>query len=183
MSLCKITSLIRPPFRSILSVNRNIRINSRQFHQKAKENKEISQTKTYVKALLNGAGVGVVVGVGWAVYTSYKAKSAHLVHERTEAKILDELPKVKVIRKIVNPKDNFNLDIVLFQFQTCPFCSKVRAFLDASGLSYSIVEVSFIYQQILLHCLHHLLSNLKRFCNFTKLNSALNFSHLFDLFC
>lgn len=108
--------------------------------RKAKD--EPSNTKFYAKALLNGVAIGTVVGVGYAVYDSYKAKDAHLVHERTEALLLDELPKVKVIRKIVNPKDKLNLDIVLFQYQTCPFCSKVRSFLDANGFSYSIVEVS-----------------------------------------
>ncbi|CAD7081705.1 unnamed protein product [Hermetia illucens] len=32
-------------------------------------------------------------------------------------------------------------------FQTCPFCCKVRAFLDYHGLSYSIVEVDAVLRQ------------------------------------
>ncbi|KAK3747835.1 hypothetical protein QZH41_015986, partial [Actinostola sp. cb2023] len=32
--------------------------------------------------------------------------------------------------------------ITLYQYQTCPFCCKVRAFLDYYGMEYSIVEVN-----------------------------------------
>ncbi|XP_066568775.1 prostaglandin E synthase 2 [Amia ocellicauda] len=34
------------------------------------------------------------------------------------------------------------LQLTLYQYKTCPFCSKVRAFLDYHGLPYSIVEVN-----------------------------------------
>lgn len=141
MSLYKLTSVARPQLRSLLPSNKGIlSSSSRHFVRKAKD--ETPNTRFYAKALLNGVGMGVVIGIGYAAYDSYKAKDAHLVHERTEAMVIDELPKVRVIRKIVNPKDKHNLDIVLFQYQTCPFCSKVRAFLDANGFTYSIVEVS-----------------------------------------
>lgn len=147
MSLYKFSAIARVQVRSLLLVpasnRRRILLNdSRRFFTKRSTNATDSKSRNYIKALLNGVGVGLLVGVGHAVYTSYKAKDAHLVHERSDALILDELPNVKVIRKVVSPKDKYNLDIVLFQFQTCPFCSKVRSFLDASGFSYSIVEVS-----------------------------------------
>lgn len=51
------------------------------------------------------------------------------------------------MRKIINPNDKTGLDIILFQFQTCPFCCKVRSFLDFSGLSYSVVEVDAVLRQ------------------------------------
>lgn len=51
------------------------------------------------------------------------------------------------MRKIINANDTTGLDLVLFQFQTCPFCCKVRAFLDYSGLSYSVVEVDAVLRQ------------------------------------
>lgn len=149
MSLYKFTAIARVQVRSLLLLppanRRRILLNdSRQFFTKRSNNATESNSRNYIKALVNGLGFGILVGVGHAVYTSYKSKDAHLVHERTDALILDELPNVKFIRKIVNPKDKYNLDIVLFQFQTCPFCSKVRSFLDASGFSYSIVEVSLL---------------------------------------
>ncbi|XP_053138405.1 cip1-interacting zinc finger protein isoform X5 [Hemicordylus capensis] len=38
------------------------------------------------------------------------------------------------------PEDS--LQLTLYQYKTCPFCSKVRAFLDYHGLLYEIVEVN-----------------------------------------
>ncbi|CAB0005553.1 unnamed protein product [Nesidiocoris tenuis] len=35
-----------------------------------------------------------------------------------------------------------SLEIYLFQYPTCPFCCKVRAFLDYNGLSYNVIEVN-----------------------------------------
>ncbi|XP_076747300.1 prostaglandin E synthase 2 isoform X1 [Maylandia zebra] len=35
-----------------------------------------------------------------------------------------------------------SLKLTLYQYKTCPFCSKVRAFLDYHGLPYEIVEVN-----------------------------------------
>ncbi|CAJ0598878.1 unnamed protein product [Cylicocyclus nassatus] len=45
-------------------------------------------------------------------------------------------------RKIVNENDRTNLHLRLFQYQSCPFCCKVRAFLDYYGFSYDVVEVN-----------------------------------------
>lgn len=33
-------------------------------------------------------------------------------------------------------------EVVLYQYEACPFCNKVRAFLDYSGIRYKIVEVN-----------------------------------------
>ncbi|XP_033850783.3 prostaglandin E synthase 2-like [Acipenser ruthenus] len=38
--------------------------------------------------------------------------------------------------------DTGDLRLTLYQYKTCPFCSKVRAFLDYHGLPYDIVEVN-----------------------------------------
>ena len=57
------------------------------------------------------------------------------------------MPDVPIMRKIMNHSDSTGLDLILFQFQTCPFCCKVRAFLDYSGLSYSVVEVDAVLRQ------------------------------------
>uniref|UniRef100_A0A3B4ULH0 Prostaglandin E synthase 2 n=1 Tax=Seriola dumerili TaxID=41447 RepID=A0A3B4ULH0_SERDU len=37
--------------------------------------------------------------------------------------------------------------LTLYQYKTCPFCSKVRAFLDFYGLPYEIVEVNPVMRQ------------------------------------
>ncbi|XP_061836413.1 prostaglandin E synthase 2 [Nerophis lumbriciformis] len=39
------------------------------------------------------------------------------------------------------------LRLTLYQYKTCPFCSKVRAFLDYQGLAYDIVEVNPVMRQ------------------------------------
>uniref|UniRef100_UPI0037E8FC3E prostaglandin E synthase 2 n=1 Tax=Semicossyphus pulcher TaxID=241346 RepID=UPI0037E8FC3E len=39
------------------------------------------------------------------------------------------------------------LKLILYQYKTCPFCSKVRAFLDYHGLPYEIVEVNPVMRQ------------------------------------
>jgi microsomal prostaglandin-E synthase 2 len=37
---------------------------------------------------------------------------------------------------------NWNKEIVIYQYQTCPFCNKVRAYLDYNKIPYTIVEVN-----------------------------------------
>ncbi|KAM6931220.1 prostaglandin E synthase 2 isoform 2-T2 [Xenentodon cancila] len=39
------------------------------------------------------------------------------------------------------------LKLMLYQYKTCPFCSKVRAFLDYYGVPYEIVEVNPVMRQ------------------------------------
>ncbi|XP_037536095.1 prostaglandin E synthase 2 [Nematolebias whitei] len=39
------------------------------------------------------------------------------------------------------------LKLTMYQYKTCPFCSKVRAFLDYHGLPYEIVEVNPVMRQ------------------------------------
>lgn len=58
--------------------------------------------------------------------------------------IFDKFPDVKITRKIVGAQNQIDLDLVLFQYQTCPFCCKVRVFLDSQGFSYSVVEVDAV---------------------------------------
>lgn len=142
MSLYKFASISRfSVSRTLFSTDRRIVVNNVRGFIRNRGNENISKSESFLKPLFKGFGVGLVFAVGYAAYTSYKNKDAHMVHERIEAYVVDELPKVKIIRKIVNPKDNHNLDLVLFQYQTCPFCCKVRAFLDGNQFSYSVVEV------------------------------------------
>jgi len=63
----------------------------------------------------------------WAVMTEYPMKS-----QRND---------ISISRKITSPHDHTGLNLRLYQFQTCPYCCKVRAFLDYYGFSYEVVEV------------------------------------------
>lgn len=101
-----------------------------------------------LRLALKGVAMGALVGSGWSGYNYFKGEPTdHLLHEKTEPTYLDRMPDVKIMRRVVNPKDDSGLELVLFQFQTCPFCCKVRSFLDFSGLSYSVVEVDAVLRQ------------------------------------
>lgn len=89
--------------------------------------------------------IGGTIGTVYSVYDNVGKKKPS--PKELGVTILSNKPDVPVMRKIINPKDKTGLDIILFQFQTCPFCCKVRAFLDYAGLSYSVVEVDAVLRQ------------------------------------
>lgn len=99
------------------------------------------------RSLLTGAVVGILGGSAYAVYDTYKPINSHMINEETDAFVIDHIPNVPIARKIVNENDKSDLNLVLFQYQTCPFCCKVRAFLDYSGLTYTVVEVDSVLRQ------------------------------------
>lgn len=44
--------------------------------------------------------------------------------------------------------ESFNLpSVTLYQYQTCPFCCKTRAFLDYFGIAYKVVEVNPLFRR------------------------------------
>lgn len=47
-------------------------------------------------------------------------------------------------KKIIKENNPGNIKLTLYQYVTCPFCCKVRAYLDYFGFSYDIVEVNSI---------------------------------------
>lgn len=122
------------------------------------------------KRLIISIGVGGLVGAGYAKYLSITGDDNSHLTTQTKPAVIDKFPdNIKITRKIYNPNDNTNLDLVLFQYQTCPFCCKVsgekttcksanlklnlilsyqvRAFLDSQGFSYSVVEVDAVLRQ------------------------------------
>ncbi|KAG8193809.1 hypothetical protein JTE90_029543 [Oedothorax gibbosus] len=50
-------------------------------------------------------------------------------------------------REVLGPATNLGLELTLFQYQTCPFCCKVRAFLEFYGIPFKIVEVNPVMRQ------------------------------------
>lgn len=53
-------------------------------------------------------------------------------------------PQITPSKRVRIETDNSGLKLTLFQFQTCPFCCKVRAVLDYYGYSYDVVEVNSV---------------------------------------
>ncbi|XP_013189219.1 prostaglandin E synthase 2 [Amyelois transitella] len=105
--------------------------------------------RSTAKLTLVSASVGVLLGVGYGGYTHYKinAKKSSASVEDLAYPFLKERPQYKPHYRIVNDSDTSNLQLVLFQYRTCPFCCKVRAYLDSHGISYDIVEVDAVLRQ------------------------------------
>ncbi|KRX75858.1 Epoxide hydrolase 1 [Trichinella sp. T6] len=53
-----------------------------------------------------------------------------------------KIPALQATRKISSETDCSNLNLRLYQYQNCPFCCKVRSYLDYYGYSYELVEVN-----------------------------------------
>ena len=107
------------------------------------------RTRMYVMGALAGVGAGVA-------YSLWKAKQ-----EQTQKKIIQQIgnvaesnvkpfllsekpPYFQPAKQVKGSRDNLGLKLTLYQYATCPFCCKARAFLNYMGLSYDIVEVNSV---------------------------------------
>ncbi|XP_015781827.1 prostaglandin E synthase 2 isoform X1 [Tetranychus urticae] len=59
----------------------------------------------------------------------------------------EKLPSIPVSREVGGPYELNGVTFSLFQYQTCPFCCKVRSFMDYYGLPYNVVEVDPVLRQ------------------------------------
>lgn len=78
-------------------------------------------------------------GVGLSAVMSYHMLFSTAVKARP---IKDSQIGVESITK----KGISELTVTLYQYQNCPFCGKVRAFLDYHGIKYNKVEVSPLWK-------------------------------------
>ncbi|KAG5840753.1 hypothetical protein ANANG_G00192010 [Anguilla anguilla] len=91
------------------------------------------RSKLFNGALIRGGGrtlgCAFLLGGGIGLYQTIKFTfQRHFAEQKADA--TETTPK-----------------LTLYQYKTCPFCSKVRAFLDYSGLPYQIVEVNPVMRQ------------------------------------
>ncbi|XP_014243889.1 prostaglandin E synthase 2 [Cimex lectularius] len=94
------------------------------------------------------AATAAGVGVGAYFTLSNNSTKEVILNKGDQAlTVIKEFPNVKISRQVTYPYDDSGLEIVLFQYPTCPFCCKVRAFLDYNGLSYKVVEVNPVMRQ------------------------------------
>lgn len=100
-----------------------------------------------LKAAVTGIAIGAVAGAGYTLYQQSESDNSLSVKILQNNLKISSFPKVEISRKIVVPNDATGLEITLFQYPTCPFCCKVRAFLDFYGISYNVVEVNPVLRQ------------------------------------
>lgn len=90
---------------------------------------------------LVGIGAGAFMGAGYS-YNTFRESLKPMVITEKEIPRLSEFPKVEVSREVRYPNYSTDLRLSVFQYATCPFCCKVRAFLDYYGISYDVIEVN-----------------------------------------
>jgi microsomal prostaglandin-E synthase 2 len=84
---------------------------------------------------------------GYVNYQRYQSISlSPASYIKSDNMQLAQLPPIKPTLKVEGPT-KLPFDITLFQYCSCPFCCKSRAFLDYFGLNYNIVEVNPILRQ------------------------------------
>nr|CAG4638545.1 EOG090X08KD [Cyclestheria hislopi] len=90
-----------------------------------------------------GLSVGGLIGLAYAFRESQQKKLPVANFESGNDNLYSEAPpKDLVARRVVNPNDKSDFHLTLYQYQPCPFCCKVRSFLDYAGFSYDVVEVN-----------------------------------------
>nr|CAD7411579.1 unnamed protein product [Timema poppensis] len=144
----KMPSLVIHPVKSQRSLLRSY---NEQKNEKACSKfggKTSERSWTVTRLGLLSIGVGTLAGAGYS-YTKLQQARAPVINKDFGAQgpLLVTLPQVAVSRQVISPTDHTGLQLVLFQYPTCPFCCKVRAFLDYYGFSYDVVEVNPVLRQ------------------------------------
>jgi len=71
-------------------------------------------------------------------------KIAHETRTAFDKTSVAILPEVKIARSVTSPIDTTGFGLRLYQYQSCPFCCKTRAFFDYYGFAYDVVEVNAV---------------------------------------
>ena len=107
-----------------------------------------SQKEQSKKPLKRALAVGASIGLGYALMSqlqkSVKSKSVGTENIEEDFLLKQRPPEFNVARRIRNTADTTGLRLTLYQYQTCPFCCKARAFLDYFGLNYDVIEVNSV---------------------------------------
>lgn len=139
--------MLRPTFtilRKVVvpSLKENVQLSKIYFSTK-------SRPKSMTKLAVVSASIGILIGAGYGGYTHYKIniKKPTSAAENEEYAFLKQAPEYKPQYAVISETDTSNLKLILFQYRTCPFCCKVRAYLDARGINYEVVEVDAVLRQ------------------------------------
>lgn len=103
----------------------------------------------FSKAVLLIGGLGVGGGL-YGYLAAPERKDRHIgvgLSEERDYVVRKEIPSIKPSRQVQGPANNLDLELTLYQYQNCPFCCKVRAFLDFHGIPYNVIEVNPVMRQ------------------------------------
>jgi len=136
----------------------NQRLNARALSSKAKPNTGPSKLKQFGIAI----AIGIAAGGGYAILKEWKKNNSIFSENlalkqignetadstgasaKSQYSLKEKPPSFEPARQIRNPADTTSLKLTLFQYQTCPFCCKARAFLDYFGFNYDVIEVNSV---------------------------------------
>lgn len=112
----------------------------------AKKESAFSMRKAVIAVCCFGIGGGVYGYMSAMPDRKHRILEPKMV-EYSESTIIPHIPDIEPSRKIEGPATNTDLQLTLFQYQTCPFCCKVRAFLGYYGIPFDVVEVNPVMRQ------------------------------------
>ncbi|KAK6194700.1 hypothetical protein SNE40_000283 [Patella caerulea] len=103
--------------------------------------KDVFKSVIAGKSLKQVAFASFALGLGVGGTTLFVGHNWNRLKVSADTKAAQE---VKISKSIRVNSDDSGLKLTLYQFQTCPFCCKTRAFLDYYGFSYDVVEVNSV---------------------------------------
>nr|CAG4644074.1 EOG090X08KD [Lepidurus arcticus] len=110
-----------------------------------------SSKKSRNWGVLGGFLAGFAGAVGYFYYQeNFKRAKVNVAissEDTQQFNLLQEPPQIRIARSVSGSGDAKEPKLTLYQYQSCPFCYKVRAFLDYSGLAYDVVEVNPVYKR------------------------------------
>ena len=140
----------RALFSNCSNINNAARISSPKFFG-GSSSSGTSQKQQPMKPLTMALVTGASLGVGYAVLSQLQKsgmdKAVGIENSEYDFVLKQKPPEFKVARQIRNSADTTGLKLTLFQYQTCPFCCKARAFLDYFGLNYDVIEVNSVLRK------------------------------------
>lgn len=102
-----------------------------------------SKTWTYFKSISGKFGLRAAVACGVAISGITCANSLGFGFGSAEGNVQKacESDVIESTHRAYTSEDASTLRLTLYQYQVCPFCCKLRSFLDFYGIKYHIVEV------------------------------------------
>ncbi|KFM64768.1 Prostaglandin E synthase 2, partial [Stegodyphus mimosarum] len=143
-------SLLYITTRNQMTLKRIVPVKQSVFHFTRNSSTNIgSGLSRFSKFALIIGGLSVGGGLyGYLASPNKKARTqAQALTEKTDYTINYDIPDIKPSRQISGPAADLGLELTLYQYQTCPFCCKVRAFLEFYGIPYNVIEVNPVMRQ------------------------------------